>query len=110
MRTLLRRLCETCGGGRQASFRSGSGGGLVDLQDLIGVDVGELLQSATGPTDFDGLSRGFPAETEVDSLIAGGEIAASGGYGSELRTFRGGELYLSADGVAIGFVADEIQR
>src|SRR5438445_13805772 len=96
------------GGARRVSF--GRRCRLVYLQDLIGADVAEFLLGAAGPTDFDGLSCGFPAETEVDSLIAGGEIAASGGYGSDLRTVRGGELYLRSDGVAMGFVADEIQR
>src|ERR1700722_4144423 len=46
----------------------------------------------------------------MDTLVAGREIAAGGGYGGELGASRGAELDFGADGVAIAFVTDEFER
>jgi len=46
-------------------------GGFVDLEDLIGTDVGQLLHYATGPSYLDRRGSGIGPEAKVGAFIAG---------------------------------------
>jgi hypothetical protein len=79
------------------------------LQYLVGVNISDLLEDPAGPPDFDELGGGIRAEANVNAFVARRQIAASGGDGRELRTASGYELYFGADGVAVAFVANELE-
>src|SRR6266566_339863 len=105
---------ELRSGGRGASLRRsllcGRCDSLVHFEDLVAANVFECLNDAAGPADFDGLSDGFRSEAEMDTLVAGREVAAGGRDGCELRALGGDQFYFGADGVAIAFVPHEFQR
>src|SRR5713226_1235981 len=105
-----RRRANSNDAGSACSFAGCGYGRFVDLQDLVGADALQRLKNAAGPMDFDGLRGGFGADAEVHALVAGRKIAARGGYGGELGAVCGDEFDFGADGVAVAFVADELQR
>ena len=53
------------------SLGGGKVGGFVDLEDLIGTDVGQLLHYATGPSYLDRRGSGIGPEAKVGAFIVG---------------------------------------
>jgi hypothetical protein len=57
---------------------------LVDLEELIRRDVGEVLSCAAWPLNVDRLDDGVLSETERESQVALGAVTAAGTNGVPL--------------------------
>src|SRR5579883_1648474 len=86
------------------AFGFGDGDGLADR------DVGELVDLAAGPADFDGVRFLGWAEAEGEDELAGGKIAGAAAEHLGLRCAAGSDLHNRTDAVAIGSRSHEFTR
>src|SRR5215471_12503026 len=92
---------ELAGGGDALSFGDGEG--------CAGGDGGETIDLAAGPADFDGIGFVARAEAEGQDQFAGRKIAGAAAEHFRLGIAASGELYDSADAVAVGLGADQFE-
>src|SRR6185312_15095090 len=80
-----------------------------DFDNSISLNVGERLPDPTGPADVYALYSRIVPQTKMHTLITGGKITPSRGYGGQLLAFRRHDCDLRADCIAIAFMSDKFQ-
>src|SRR5215469_10368966 len=82
-------------------------GTFLDGDDAVARDVGELVDLAAGPGDFQRIDLGASSQAKMNARIAGGHIAHATFGLFDVRDAVGGQLERRTNPIAIGLSADE---
>lgn len=74
---------------------------------MVDGNVSELVNLTAGPSDFERVDFGAPAQTKMNARVAGGHVAHTALGLLDVSDAFGGEPERGTDPVAIGFCADE---
>src|SRR5690349_10437777 len=77
---------------------------------FVGFHITEDLQLSTGPMHLDSFSAGSLAQTEMQTEVALGNVAAAAANFLQLLVAARAHCNPRADGVAVGLCANELQR
>ena len=82
----------------------------VDLKNLIRGDVFQRLPDSAGPANFNLLCDVVFSQSEMNTLVARGKVAARSRNCRGLQAARRHNCDLGANSVAIAFVSDKLQE